>query len=120
ARCSGRHSHVAHIAGTRSPAALGKRPSIAFGQRSRVMPNESTIDALELAAYVDEQLDVSRRIEIEHWLSQHPADAARVMTDLRMRDELRLAVAGQGSPSTMDVSHLGRKLQRSLDRRSFM
>jgi len=85
-----------------------------------MMPTESTIDALELAAYVDEQLDVSRRIEIEHWLSQHPAEAARVMTDLRMRDELRLAVAGQGSPSTMDVSHLGRKLQRSLDRRSFM
>lgn len=75
-----------------------------------------TIDPLELAAYVDDQLDVSRRIEIEHWLSLHPEDAARVMTDLRMRDELRLALAAtpaQSSPATTDLT---RRLQGRLDR----
>ena len=43
----------------------------------------------DLDAYVDDQLDVTRRIEVEAFLSPRPEAAARVMSDLRTRDELR-------------------------------
>lgn len=39
--------------------------------------------ASDLDAYVDDQLDVSRRIEVEAYLSEHPESAAQVMADLR-------------------------------------
>jgi anti-sigma factor RsiW len=39
----------------------------------------------DLDAYVDDQLDVARRIEVEAFLSARPEAAARVMSDLRTR-----------------------------------
>lgn len=80
------------------------------------MRNIETVDPLELAAYVDDQLDVSRRIEIEHWLSQHPEVAAQVMTDLRMRDELRLALAGDEVPPMPATGDVARRLEGRLQR----
>lgn len=80
------------------------------------MPNSDMIDALELAAYVDDQLDVSRRIEVEHWLSLHPDVAAQVMTDLRMRDELRLALAGNEVSPSPATSDMARRLEGRLQR----
>ncbi|MCS0502275.1 anti-sigma factor family protein [Ancylobacter mangrovi] len=47
----------------------------------------------DLQAYVDDEIDVARRIEVEAYLSAHPAEASRVMADLRIRDELRLSLA---------------------------
>ena len=70
----------------------------------------------DLDAYVDEQLEPGRRIEVEGWLAERPADAARVMADLRSRDELRLALALPGasrSPATTDAA---RRLERGLRR----
>jgi anti-sigma factor RsiW len=81
-----------------------------------MMRPTETVDPLELAAYVDDQLDVSRRIEIEHWLSQHPDVAAQVMTDLRMRDELRLALAGDEVPPVPATSDVARRLEGRLHR----
>ncbi|TIN03175.1 MAG: anti-sigma factor [Mesorhizobium sp.] len=49
---------------------------------------------IDLDAYVDDQVDVTRRIEVEAFLSARPEAAARVMSDLRTRDELRVALAG--------------------------
>ncbi|MBZ9960210.1 MULTISPECIES: anti-sigma factor [unclassified Mesorhizobium] len=77
-----------------------------------------TIDPVtdaDLDAYVDDQLDVSRRIEVEAFLSARPEEAARVMSDLRMRDELRVALAGSGMarPVTTDAA---RRLERGLAR----
>ncbi len=43
----------------------------------------------DLSAYVDDQLDPWQRIAVEEWLAQHPHEAAAVMADLRLRDELR-------------------------------
>lgn len=83
------------------------------------MRNVETVDPLELAAYVDDQLDVSRRIEIEHWLSLHPDVAAQVMTDLRMRDELRLALAGEEVSSMPTTSGVARRLESRLQRGQF-
>jgi anti-sigma factor RsiW len=71
------------------------------------------IDA-DLDAYVDGELDVSRRIQVESYLSENPATAAKVMADLSMRGELRLALANEsafGRPETRDAA---RRLERGL------
>ena len=70
----------------------------------------------DLDAYVDDQLDVARRIEVEAFLSARPEVAARVMSDLRTRDELRVALAspaGMARPATTDAA---RRLERGLAR----
>jgi len=68
----------------------------------------------DLDGYVDDQLDVARRIDVEAYLAARPETAARVMADLRNRDELRLALAappGMASPSTAEAA---RRLERGL------
>ncbi|MGC2855417.1 anti-sigma factor family protein [Novispirillum sp. DQ9] len=68
----------------------------------------------DIDAYVDDQLDVARRIEVEAYLSERPETAAQVMADLRMRDELRLALVvhrGMARPETADAA---RRLERGL------
>jgi anti-sigma factor RsiW len=49
----------------------------------------------DLLAYVDDQIDVARRIEVEHYLAQNPDAAAQVMADLEARDLLRLSFSGE-------------------------
>ncbi|MEP7456764.1 anti-sigma factor [Phyllobacterium sp. SB3] len=68
-------------------------------------------------AYVDDQLDGARRIEVAGYLSEHPEDAARVMADLRGRDELRLALSAPASVSGLASAQAAERLQRSLGRR---
>lgn len=71
----------------------------------------------DLDAYIDDQLDVGRRIEVEAYLSGDPDAAARVMADLRVRGELRLALASihiQGRPETREAA---RRLQGTLSNR---
>jgi anti-sigma factor RsiW len=48
------------------------------------------ITEADLLAYVDDQLDVARRIEVEEHLAHDPEAAARIMADLKDRDALRL------------------------------
>ncbi len=48
------------------------------------------ISEIDLNAYVDGELDPRRRIEVEAYLETHPEAAARVMHDMRVRDEIRL------------------------------
>ena len=48
------------------------------------------ITETDLLAYVDDQLDPARRIEVEEYLAQNPGAATRVMADLKDRDTLRL------------------------------
>jgi anti-sigma factor RsiW len=70
----------------------------------------------DLQAYVDDQLAVARRIDVEAYLSRHPAEATRVMADLRVRDELRLAMA-QAIPIRDTVTtDAARRLERGLSR----
>jgi anti-sigma factor RsiW len=74
----------------------------------------------DLDAYVDDQLQPSRRIEVEAYLSARQEIAARVMADLRARDELRLALAStQGAPKPA-TSTAARKLARGLARHRHM
>lgn len=48
------------------------------------------ITEADLLAYVDEQLDPARRIEVEEHLARDPEAATRIMADLKDRDALRL------------------------------
>ncbi|MDI7862322.1 anti-sigma factor [Rhizobiaceae bacterium n13] len=68
----------------------------------------------ELHAYVDDQLDVARRIEVEAYLSENPSMAAQVMADLSTKGELRLALANQSSTLRAETREAARKLERSL------
>ncbi|WP_367161396.1 anti-sigma factor, partial [Mesorhizobium sp.] len=70
----------------------------------------------DLDAYVDDQLDVARRIEVEAFLSARPEVAARVMSDLRTRDELRVALAGPGAMARTATTDAARRLERVLAR----
>ncbi|RVH29284.1 anti-sigma factor family protein [Sinorhizobium meliloti] len=77
------------------------------------MTNDPVLES-DLHAYVDDQLDVARRIEVEAYLSQRPQAAAQVMADLRIRDELRLALAERRSPAEPKTREAAGRLQRSL------
>ncbi|MBB3264592.1 anti-sigma factor RsiW [Azospirillum sp. OGB3] len=52
------------------------------------------ISDIDLNAYVDGELDAQRRIEVEAYLEANPEEAARVMHDMRVRDEISLFMAG--------------------------
>ncbi len=77
--------------------------------------NDPVIEA-DLHAYVDDQLDVGRRIEVEAYLSENPAIAAKVMADLRVRDELRLALAGMPAVVRQETRDAARVLESVLNR----
>lgn len=68
----------------------------------------------DLDAYVDDQLAPARRIEVEAYLSTRPERAARVMADLRARDELRLAMAFVDTAPRPVTSAAARRLSRWL------
>lgn len=83
------------------------------------MPAMETIDPIELVAYADDQLDVGRRIAVERWLSLHPQEAAKVMADLRLRDELRLVHITEPTVSTEASDVLALRLGARLQREQF-
>ena len=81
-----------------------------------MMPIQPISDA-DLQAYVDGQLDMAGRIEVERWLHAHPEAAAETMDSLRLRDEVRLFLADEGwAPAPATVGH-ARELSRRLSGR---
>lgn len=72
------------------------------------------ITEADLLGYVDDQLDIARRIEVEDHLSRHPEAAAQVMADLGMRDALRLACAEPGRPVPLRLREAALRLERAL------
>ncbi|KQT41972.1 Fis family transcriptional regulator [Aureimonas sp. Leaf454] len=78
------------------------------------------ITEADLAAYVDEQLGIARRIEVEAHLAENPAEAALAMADMRARDELRLALSSAPLPVSVRTNALAGQLERSLKRRGAM
>src|SRR5690606_3501008 len=72
------------------------------------------ITDLDLDAYVDDQLEPSRRVEVAAWLARHPEAAARVMQDFRTRDELRMALRNSGESVSPATAGLAIKLERGL------
>lgn len=78
-------------------------------------PVDPIIEA-DLQAYLENQLLVTRRIEVEAYLSTHPEDAMRIMADLRNRDELRLAFADAQHVEHIEIVKAARRLERGLTR----
>ncbi|ULB11998.1 zf-HC2 domain-containing protein [Cereibacter azotoformans] len=78
----------------------------------QTMPDPVT--ELDLVAYVDDQLDPWRRVAVEAHLAADPSAAARVMADLRARDELRLAFADPLPHEAPETRAAARKLARGL------
>ncbi|WFU08374.1 anti-sigma factor [Rhizobium sp. CB3090] len=74
---------------------------------------DPVIDA-DLDAYVDGELTVARRVEVESYLSEHPAIAAKVMADMSIRGELRMALAGEGLAAKAETREAARRLERGL------
>jgi anti-sigma factor RsiW len=73
------------------------------------------ITETDLIAFVDDELDVARRIEVEEYLARSPESAARVMADLRARDSLRLAFGGRiARHPSMGMMEAVRRLERGL------
>ncbi len=70
------------------------------------------ITEADLQGYLEDQLSVPRRIEVEAYLSNHPDDAARIMADLRSRDELRLAFADEPRVEHIETIKAARRLER--------
>jgi anti-sigma factor RsiW len=68
----------------------------------------------DLHAYVDDQLDATRRIEVEEHLAHNPEAAARVMADLKDRDTLRLAFQTELSRPRETMLEAARRLEREL------
>ncbi|WP_137136831.1 anti-sigma factor [Rhizobium sp. FKY42] len=78
------------------------------------------IQSSDLEAYIDDQLTASRRIEVESYLSENPDVAARVMADLAIRGELRLALSGGRNHGRADTREAARRLQSALSRGAYL
>ncbi|TNC15147.1 anti-sigma factor [Methylobacterium terricola] len=78
------------------------------------------ITETDLNAYIDGQLDLGRRIEVEEHLAARPEVAARVMADLHTRDALCAAFgsvrdgAVRVGPTPERLAAAARRLDRSL------
>ncbi|MDT8854015.1 anti-sigma factor [Paracoccaceae bacterium Fryx2] len=72
---------------------------------------------LDLAAYVDGQVDDWQRVRVEAHLARHPEAAARVMQDLHLQRELRLALTDAGSAGARQAAD---RLSRGLRRDGLM
>ena len=80
-----------------------------------IAEGRSDVDLAPLTHVADAFL-LGRRIEVEAHLADNPALAARAMADLRIRDELRLALAGRRAPGRPETTEAARRLGRGLAR----
>ncbi|MHA6692699.1 anti-sigma factor family protein [Devosia sp. A449] len=83
------------------------------------MARSDKVSEDDLHAYIDDQLDVARRIEVETYLAERPTAAAQVMADLRNRHELRMALVaepGFARPATEDAA---RRIEGALRRHAW-
>ena len=76
--------------------------------------SSDTVTEIDLAAYVDGQLDIARKMEVEDYLAHHPDAAARVMADLHLNDTLRLIRAKPPEPPSQRLIAAARRLERGL------
>lgn len=77
------------------------------------------ITEADLLAYVDDQLDPARRIEVEEHLAHAPDAAAQIMADLKDRDSLRLLHAAPLPHPSDSMLGAATRLERALAWREF-
>ena len=78
------------------------------------------ISEADLLAFVDDQLTPEHRVAVEDYLSHQPVLAARVMADLRSRDELRLAMSGQMPMAKRETLEAARRLESAFMRDAYL
>ncbi|MFW2831582.1 anti-sigma factor family protein [Sphingomonas sp. ID0503] len=76
-----------------------------------------SIAQAEIDAYVDDELDLSRRLAVETYLAAHPAEAARMMRDAGNRTGLRMLLDGALGEARQPDTTLAQRLTRKLERR---
>lgn len=72
---------------------------------------------LDIAAFVNGQLDGERRFAVAEYLAAHPDRAAEVMASLRLTEGLRLALAAIDTPAPPQLRLAAARLERGLDAR---
>lgn len=77
---------------------------------------EKVIDA-DLDAYVDNQLDAASRLRVEKYLSRNPEAAAQVMTDLSIRNALKLSFDVDEEHFRPETREAARRLSSGLSDR---
>jgi anti-sigma factor RsiW len=73
-----------------------------------------SITEIDLQAYVDNELAPDRRMEVHAYLRCHEAEAAQIMSDLRTRDLLRLALSESSLPPSGATVDAALRLERGL------
>src|SRR5262249_39612675 len=73
-----------------------------------------SITEIDLQAYVDDELATDRRTEVQAYLRRHEAEAAQIMSDLRIGDLLRLALAERSLPPNSATVAAAVRLERGL------
>lgn len=79
-----------------------------------VDPAADPVVEADLHGYIDGQLPLPRRIAVEAHLAGRPEFAARVMQDLRLRDELTLALTAASPAPRPQTAQAARRLGRVL------
>src|SRR3712207_911691 len=72
------------------------------------------ITEADLLGYVDDQLEIARRVEVEGYLARNPDAAAQVMADLKTRDMLRLAFSAELPRPRDELFQAAGRLERRL------
>lgn len=83
------------------------------------MRSDRITDA-EIDAYLDGELDLRRRLDVEDHLARTPDAAASVLADLRTRTALRLAQNEAGAPPAALVDAADKLSRRLTSRRSVL
>ena len=78
------------------------------------------ITEADIEAYVEDQLPTERRIAVEAYLGRNPPVTMRVIADLRIRDELLLALADPPRTQRVGTMDAARRLQRGFARDRFL
>jgi len=73
--------------------------------------DSASVPDTDIQAYIDDELDIARRIDVETYLAATPEAATRVMSDLRTRDELRLAFGTLRAAESPQITDLARRLE---------
>ena len=84
------------------------------------MTHRDPVSEEDLHAYIDDQLDVARRVEVEAYLAGQPNAAAQIMADLRNRDELRMAMANKPSFVRPTTNEAARRIDGALTRQAWL
>jgi anti-sigma factor RsiW len=82
--------------------------------------DQHPVSDTDLQAYIDGQLDATRRIEVQAYLATRPEDAAEIMEGLRLRDEFRFFLAEESWPAATETIVLVERLGRALRLRALV